>query len=73
MVVAALTVQLTALATFENVLLAFEPISLTVPITIIKITASMTAYSAMSCPRSSLQNWERIDADSLSSRLTFIK
>jgi len=38
----------TALATFENTLLAFEPMSRTVPTTITKITASITAYSAIS-------------------------
>jgi hypothetical protein len=42
------------LATDENTLLALEPISLIVPTTTAKITASMTAYSAMSCPSSPL-------------------
>jgi hypothetical protein len=37
-----------ALPTLENTLLAFEPISRTVPTTITSITASITAYSAMS-------------------------
>src|SRR5271170_7787695 len=44
-----------ALATFEKTLLAFDPINRTVPITITRITANITAYSAMSCPLSSLQ------------------
>ena len=37
-------------ATLENTLLALLPISRMVPTTITRITASMTAYSAMSCP-----------------------
>ena len=37
-----------ALPTLENTLLAFEPISRTVPTTITRITASITAYSAIS-------------------------
>src|SRR5580658_3444518 len=40
------------LAVAENTLFALVPISLTVPITITRITASMTAYSATSCPSS---------------------
>jgi len=36
------------LATVENTLFAFPPIRRTVPITITRITASITAYSAMS-------------------------
>lgn len=36
------------LATAENALFAFEPISLIVPMTITRIAASMTAYSAIS-------------------------
>src|ERR1700690_4163340 len=40
------------LATDENTLFAFVPIRRTVPITITRITASITAYSAMSCPSS---------------------
>jgi hypothetical protein len=36
------------LATFENTLLAFDPINRTVPTTITRITASITAYSAIS-------------------------
>jgi hypothetical protein len=42
------------LATCENTVLAFEPISRIVPTTITRITASITAYSAMSWPSSSL-------------------
>src|SRR5216684_1947651 len=38
------------LLTLENVLLAFVPISLTVPTTMSRITASITAYSAISWP-----------------------
>jgi hypothetical protein len=41
------------LATDEKMLLAWEPMSCTVPTTITRITASMTAYSAISCPFSS--------------------
>jgi hypothetical protein len=37
-----------ALPTLENTLLAFEPMSRTVPTTITRITASITAYSAIS-------------------------
>jgi hypothetical protein len=40
------------LATLENALFAFDPIKRTVPTTKTKITANMTAYSAMSCPSS---------------------
>jgi hypothetical protein len=47
------------LATEEKTLLALEPMSRIVPTTITKITASMTAYSAMSCPVSSCQNLRR--------------
>jgi hypothetical protein len=36
------------LATLENALFAFPPINRTVPITRTRITASITAYSAMS-------------------------
>jgi hypothetical protein len=43
------------LATLEKALLALDPISLMVPTTRTRITASMTAYSAMSCPSSSDQ------------------
>src|ERR1700694_4058689 len=47
------------LATLENTLLAFPPMRRTVPITNTRMTASMTAYSAMSCPCSSLQRLRR--------------
>ena len=40
------------LATLENTLFAFPPISRIVPTTITRITASITAYSAMSWPSS---------------------
>src|SRR5271165_913535 len=40
----------TWLATCENTLFALLPIRRTVPITITRITANITAYSAMSCP-----------------------
>lgn len=45
------------LDTCENTLLALPPISRTVPITITRMTASITAYSATSCPCSSIQSW----------------
>ena len=48
------------LATEEKALLAFEPTRRIVPTTKTKITASITAYSAMSWPRSSVQSWGRI-------------
>jgi len=38
------------LAIEENTLLALDPINWTVPTTMIRTTASMTAYSATSCP-----------------------
>src|SRR4029077_16864479 len=41
------------LDTAENTLFAFPPIKRIVPTTITRITASITAYSAMSCPSSS--------------------
>jgi hypothetical protein len=41
------------LATLEKTLLALDPISRMVPTTITRITANITAYSAMSCPSSS--------------------
>src|SRR5437868_12472111 len=44
------------LATFEKTVFALVPMSLIVPTTITRITASMTAYSAMSCPFSSFQS-----------------
>jgi hypothetical protein len=43
------------LATFENALFAFDPINRIVPTTSTRITASITAYSAISCPSSSDQ------------------
>jgi len=46
---------LIALATFENTLPAFDPISRTVLTTMMRITASITEYSAISCPSSSDQ------------------
>src|ERR1051325_3283920 len=45
--------DLTELATLENVLLACEPTRRIVPTTNTRITASITAYSAISCPESS--------------------
>src|SRR6266568_7737622 len=48
------------LDTEEKALLAFEPTRRMVPTTNTKITASITAYSAMSCPLSSLKIWGRI-------------
>src|SRR5271166_6225431 len=45
-----------ALPTCENTLFAFEPMSRIVPTTITRITANITAYSAMSCPLSSFQS-----------------
>src|SRR5207244_3514944 len=47
------------LATEEKALLAFEPTRRIVPTTKTKIT-SITAYSAMSWPRWSVQSWGRI-------------
>jgi hypothetical protein len=43
----------TELATVEKALLALEPTRRIVPTTSTRITASITAYSAMSCPWSS--------------------
>ena len=43
------------LATLENALLAFEPTSRIVPTTSTRMTANITAYSAMSWPSSSIQ------------------
>jgi hypothetical protein len=42
-----------ALPTDENTFLALEPINLMTPTTMTRMTANITAYSAMSCPRSS--------------------
>ena len=49
------------LETEENTLLAFVPINRIVATTIVRITASMTAYSAMSCPSSPLHSLCRCD------------
>lgn len=46
----------TELATCEKTVFALEPIRRTVPTTITRMTANMTAYSAMSCPFSSRSN-----------------
>jgi len=46
------TVYWIALPTCENTLPAFDPISLTVLTTMTRITASITEYSATSCPSS---------------------
>src|SRR5579872_5626487 len=48
------------LATEENTLFAFPPISRIVPTTMTRITASMTAYSAMSWPSSPRQSFRRM-------------
>src|SRR5258708_30908166 len=53
------------LATLEKALLALAPISRIVPTTRTRITASITAYSAISCPASSDQIL-RINLDILS-------
>src|SRR5271156_953287 len=45
------------LDTWLNTLFALPPINWTVPITITRITASITAYSAMSCPSSVHHNF----------------
>src|SRR2546427_5923763 len=50
----------TELATEEKTLLALLPTSRMVPTTMTRITASMTAYSAMSCPRSSFHKLHKI-------------
>jgi len=47
------------LPTYENTLPAFAPMSRTVLTTMTSTTASMTAYSAMSCPSSFDQSWVR--------------
>src|SRR5207249_5325918 len=44
------------LATEEKALLAFEPTSRMVPTTSTRMTASITAYSAISCPLSSIRS-----------------
>ncbi|SPF49732.1 hypothetical protein SBA1_940011 [Candidatus Sulfotelmatobacter kueseliae] len=66
------TVYWIALATLENALLAFDPIKRTVPTTRTRMTASITAYSAMSCPASSRQSlWISLDIYSPPSRCQF--
>ena len=45
-----------ALPILENTVLAFDPIIRTVPNAMTSTTASMTAYSAMSCPSSQGHN-----------------
>src|SRR5947199_8397232 len=50
-------VDCTELATEEKTLFALLPTRRIVPTTITKITASITAYSAMSCPLSSLHKY----------------
>src|SRR5262249_43285783 len=60
------------LATVENTVLEFDPIMRSVPTTIIRITATITAYSAMSCQSSDQRgtsNW-RIGGCWVSSRDT---
>jgi len=47
------------LAALEKTVFAFEPMSLIVPTTSTKITASITAYSAISWPSSSDHNLQR--------------
>ncbi len=44
------------LATAEKTLFAFPPTNRSVPTTITRMTASITAYSAMSCPVSAAQS-----------------
>ena len=48
-----------ALAVSENTLLAWVPTNRIVPTTMTRMTANMTAYSAMSCPSSSDQQFRR--------------
>lgn len=57
------------LAVFEKTLLALDPISRIVPTTRTRITASITAYSAMSCPSSADQSL-RTNSDIFSSSST---
>ena len=47
------------LAVAENTLFALPPINRSVPTTITKMTASITAYSAISCPSSCDQSLPR--------------
>jgi len=53
----------TELATCEKTVLALEPINRIVPTTITRITASMTAYSAMSCAWSSDHSRARFERE----------
>src|SRR5262249_9369761 len=58
------SVQPMELATCEKTVLEFDPISRRVPTTMIRIAATMTAYSAMSCPSSeekSMNVWRIAD------------
>ena len=48
------------LATAENTLFELPPINRMVPTTSTRITASMTAYSAMSCPSSSVHKYRKV-------------
>lgn len=57
------------LATFENTLFALEPIKRMVPTTITRMTANMTAYSAISCPSSPPHSWRASSVAFLSSSL----
>ena len=56
------------LATAEKAVFAFEPISRSVPMTTTRMAASITAYSAMSCARSSAQSPERMATEPPSGR-----
>jgi hypothetical protein len=49
----------TELATCENTMFEFDPISRIVPTTMMRMTATITAYSAMSWPDSSVQTLRR--------------
>lgn len=60
------------LAASENTLLALLPIMRMVPTTMTRMTASMTAYSAMSCPWSSDQSVERRGRDMFFTNLSGI-
>lgn len=58
------------LAASENTLFALLPIMRMVPTTMTRMTASMTAYSAMSCPWSSDQSLEKRGRDILFTNLS---
>src|SRR6476660_280710 len=60
------------LATSEKMLFDLPPINFTVPTTMTKITASMTAYSAMSCAESSAHNCPRKAQSSAICRSSFL-